>query len=859
MSDPQRQQQNPAATDDFWSCEVSELLNRCSSRASGLSTNEARQRLRDFGPNTLLPSARISGLRLLLKQFSSPLVLILLFAAVISAAVREWSDAVIIIAIVLASALITFVQEFVATAAVEKLRAQLAHHARVVRDGATCSVIAEEVVPGDILLLSAGTLVAADGRLLEAKDLYVNQSTLTGETFPAEKHAAVVAPTAALQERSNCVFMGTNVRSGIGRVLVVRTGERTAYGEVAKRLSLVRPETEFEQQIRRFGYMLMRVMVGLVFTVFALNLIAARPSLDVLLFAMALAVGISPELLPAIIAINLSHGARVMARRGVIVRRLEAIEDFGSMDVLCTDKTGTLTEGSVELTASVDIHGHQSAAIARWGYINAALQTGLANVLDEAILKCGKFDISTVSKLDEIPYDFSRKRICIVCSEAGSAPFLIMKGAFANVLAVCSTVYVDGQAKPLDSTTRRELESLFFQWSTDGIRVLALATKSLERRDAYGVEIEEGLMFSGFLLFFDPPKRDAREAIAGLAALGVRLKIVTGDNQQVTEHVAKMVNLPVEGVLTGSELSQTRDEALFIAVQRVTLFVEMDPNQKDRVIQALRRTGHVVGYMGDGINDAPALHDADVGISVQGAVEVARESADFVLLEPDLNVLQQGIKEGRTTLANSLKYIFTTTSANFGNMLSMAAASAFLPFLPLLATQILLNNFLSDLPALAIAGDRVDDELISRPYRWNIKVIQRFMIIFGLTSSFFDFLTFAVLLWVVKATPEVFRTGWFIESLLTELSVALVLRTHRPFYRSIPGRSLAITTAVIFLLTLSIPYLPFSARFGFVPLSAELMLLILAITGTYIFFTELIKRQVFAPIPATQQASAARI
>jgi Mg2+-importing ATPase len=831
---------------DYWSTPADQVLTELRATAQGLSAAEAQARLKALGLNTLKARKRATALGLFLRQFKSPLVLILLFATFISALAKEYADALVIFVIVIGSAAITFAQEFSASHAVEKLRSRLVHKVPALRDGTALAVPAEEIVPGDIVMLSAGSLVPADGLVLEAKDFFIDQAVLTGETFPVEKKPGPVAPRSGLSERLNSVFMGTTVRSGTARVLIARTAADTAYGQIADRLNLRPPETDFERGIRRFGSMLAEVMVVLILVVFGMNIVSAKPPIDSLLFAIALAVGISPELLPAIITINLSKGARAMAKRGVIVRRLNAIENFGSMDVLCTDKTGTLTEGIVRLDRTLDADGRPAPDVFRFAYWNAYFQTGLSNPLDAAITGAGPLDGSLTVKLDEIPYDFVRKRLSVVVRENDASPLLITKGALENVLEACRHVRQGEEVKPLDGEELRRIQELFARWSEEGFRVLGVAIRSVPPQAVYTRDDEHDLTFLGFLLFFDPPKTDAQETIAGLAKLGVRLKIITGDNRRVAEHVAKTVGLDIQGLITGAELDTLRDEALWHRAERATLFAEVDPNQKERIIRALQKAGHVVGYMGDGINDAPALHDADVGISVEGAVDVAREAADFVLLERGLDVLRRGIAEGRVTFANSLKYVFTTTSANFGNMFSMAGASLFLPFLPLLAKQILLNNFLSDFPAIAIAGDNVDAEWIETPHRWDVRFIRNFMIVFGLVSSVFDFLTFGVLLLLLRATPELFRSGWFVESLLTELFVAMVVRTRRPFLRSRPGRWLLVSTLAVAGVTLAIPYLPFRGLLGFVPLPLPVMAMVLAITASYVLATEAVKRLFYA-------------
>jgi Mg2+-importing ATPase len=829
--------------EQYWSQPAPSLLAALHATASGLSSAEARQRLEAYGHNLLQAKEKATALKLFLNQFKSPIVLILIFATGVSAVTQDWVDALIILAIVLGSALLSFFQEYGANNAAERLRAQVTVKATVLRDGEPQQIPAEEVVPGDVVVLSAGSLVPADGVLLEANDFFVNQAVLTGETFPVEKKPGESAAGATLTERNNCVFMGTNVRSGSARTLVVQTGTATAFGQIAERLTLRPPETEFERGIRRFGYLLTEVMLVLVLIVFAVNVFFHKPVLDSLLFSIALAVGLTPQLLPAIISINLSRGSQAMAAGGVIVRRLESIENFGSMDVLCTDKTGTLTLGVVQLDGALDVDGQPSDEVFRLAYLNAHFQTGLANPLDEAILAHGQPDIGGIEKLDEVPYDFVRKRLSVVVGQVGNPPTMVTKGALDNVLAACSQVQQGETVIPLDDAHRAEIQKRFAKWSQQGYRVLGVAVRQgMDEGHTYTRDDERDMAFAGFLLFFDPPKPGVQETIAGLAELGVGLKIITGDNKLVALHTAEAVGLEASGVLTGADLDNLHEEALWQAAGRASLFAEVDPNQKERIILALKKTGHVVGYMGDGINDAPALHAADVGISVDTAVDVAKEAADFVLLQHDLGVLRQGIELGRKTFANTLKYVFITTSANFGNMFSMAGASLFLPFLPMLPMQILLTNFLTDFPAMAIAGDSVDREMVEKPRRWNIGFVRNFMFTFGTVSSVFDYLTFGLLLLVLHANQDQFRTAWFVESVMTELLIMLVIRTQKPFFRSKPGKYLFIGTLLVAAVTLVLPYSPLKGALGFTPLPLPLLLTLLGITGLYVLASEAAKR-----------------
>lgn len=836
----------------YWSYATEKLINELKTSAEGLTMNEAKQRLSLNGHNILKPRQHDTALRLLMSQFANPLVLILIFAAIVSSFVGEWIDAAIVVVIVLASTLIGFSQEYRASKAVEKLRSQVAIKSFVLRDKKAREILSEEIVTGDVIQLSAGSLIPADGIVIDANNFFINQAVLTGETFPVEKKTTLSNDDAGLSDRKNMVFMGTSVRSGTAHVIIVSTGKDTEFGKIAEKLTLRPLETEFERGIRQFGNMLTKIMMLMVLGVLVINIILKKPPIDSLLFSVALAVGITPELLPAIISISLSKGAHDMAKRGVIVRRLNSIENLGSMDILCTDKTGTLTEGSVKLDGALDLSGSPSDEIMRYAYLNAVFQTGIANMLDEAIIAHPHLDVKGMDKLYEIPYDFIRKRLSVVIdSDPGTKikPLLITKGALDNVLSICTTIKNSGTNIAIDASHLKSFNTLYTKWSTEGYRVLGIAIKEVPRNDVYTIDHDESEMtFMGFLLFFDPPKLDAGDTLKELARLGVQVKIITGDNQLVARHVAVQVGLPTDNIVTSKDLKKLTDEALWNVAQKATIFCEVDPNQKEMIILALKKTGHVVGYMGDGINDAPALHAADVGISVEKAVDVAKEAADFVLLKHDLKVLISGIEEGRRTFANTMKYIFTTTSANFGNMLSMAGASLFLPFLPLLAKQILLNNFLSDFPAIGIPVDNVDAELVDRPHRWDIKFIGKFMISFGLVSSVFDYLTFGLLILVVKSTEQQFQTGWFVESLLTELVIALVVRTQKPFYKSRPGKLLLVSTIVVIVITLSMPYLPFVSFLGFTPLPAWVILMLIALTAGYVLSAEIAKKYFYKHI-----------
>jgi Mg2+-importing ATPase len=766
--------------------------------------------------------AMVQAMKLLLRQFASPLVLVLVFGAAVSAALGNWLDAGIILAIVLGSALLGFAQEYRANAAVAALKKRLALTAQVERNGEVRTVPATEVVPGDVVRLAAGNLVPADGTVLEAKDFMLVEAALTGESFPVEKGSG------------EQVYLGTSVRSGTARVRITAIGRDTRYGAVAARLEMQAPEPEFARGVRQFGYLLMRVMLLMVIFVITVNQFLGRPVVESLLFAVALAVGLTPELLPAIVTVTLARGAREMARRGAIVRRLEAIEDLGGMDVLCTDKTGTLTEGKVSLARAVDSEGQDSERVLRVAYWNAEFETGIENPLDAALVAAGEkrgYATAGLTKVDEIPYDFVRKRLTIVLDDGDPEGHLaITKGAFDHVLALCAI------------HARDRLDTLYRRWGEEGLRVLAVASKRVPRKGRYSREDERDMTLEGLLLFFDPPKPDAKETLATLAGLGIRTKIITGDNRYVAAHVGQLVGLDPQAMLTGEQLAGTKDEALWQLAPRTDLFVEIDPQQKERIVRALQHAGHDVGYLGDGINDAPALHAADVGISVDSAVDVARESADVVLLASDLGVLRAGVEEGRRSFANTIKYINITTSANFGNMISMALVTPLLPFLPLAAKQILLNNFVTDLPSVAISTDRVDEERVVASQRWNVAEVRHFMIVFGLVSSVFDILTFALLFKIFHAGEALFQTAWFVVSVLTELAVVFVLRTSRPAWTSAASPLLTWSSIAVGAAVLALPYAGWLAdALGFVPLPATLLGAALVIVAAYVGATEATK------------------
>jgi len=833
----------------FWSIAVADLCKMLNIKGDGLSSTEAENRLANFGANRLKPPKRSDILTLLINQFKSPIILILLFATGLSFFLHDPADAAIVLTIVIISGLLGFWQEYTASDAIKKLLAVVQIKATVIRDGKQQDVHSEDIVPGDIVILSAGDVVPGDCRILESKDVFADESMLTGETFPIEKSVSVLPEDTLLAQRTNTLWMGTHIVSGNSKALVVHTGSATEFGKVSERLKLKPQETDFEHGIRKFGYFLAEVTMILVIIIFAINVYLNRPVMDSFLFSLALAVGLTPQLLPAIISINLSHGAKKMAQKKVIVKRLASIENFGSMNILCSDKTGTLTEGIVKVHSIVDSDGASSEKVFLYAYLNAFYETGFSNPIDEAIRNFRPVDLTGFEKHDEIPYDFIRKRLSIVISH-GDECLLITKGALSNILEVCTTVETgNGESVELDSAIEK-IQALYSEYSGNGFRTLGIACKSLSnmagpgQKDKIAIDkdSESAMTFMGLIVLEDPPKPMIIETIERLKGFGVSLKVITGDNRLVASTLSKKIGLSDSTIITGQELRKTGDDALLRRVSEADIFAEIEPNQKERIIIALRKAGNVVGYIGDGINDASALHAADVGISVDSGADVAKDASDIVLLEKDLSVLVDGVGEGRRTFANTLKYIFMATSANFGNMFSMAGVSLILPFLPLLPKQILLTNLMTDFPEMTIATDNVDREMVNSPRRWDIKAIRKFMVTFGLISSVFDYLTFGLLLLVLQAGESQFRTGWFIESVVSASLIVLVIRSRRSFYKSKPGKYLLMATLTIVAVILILPLTPAGKIFEFVTLPFKTYLLLLLIVAFYIITAEIMKR-----------------
>lgn len=824
----------------FWSKPIATVLQSLKSTKAGLPTDEAKRRLSTFGKNTIANKKKSGAILLFLTQFKSPITLLLIFTAVLSFTLGDRTDTIIIMVIILISSLLGYFQERGAQNAVQELLKLVQLKCHVIRDGIEHEISVEDVVPGDLISFSAGDIIPADCLIISSQELYIDEAAFTGETYPVEKIPGVVEANAGISKRTNSLFMGSHVISGKGAAVAVSTGSATEFGAISQELASKQPETEFERGIRKFGYLLMEITLMLVIVIFAINVYLHKPVLESFLFSLALAVGLTPQLLPAIITINLSKGAKSMAGEKVIVKRLSSIENIGSMNILCSDKTGTITEGKVTLKDTVDLNGNHNDELLKYAWLNASMQKDFRNPIDEAI-SCAKCNSTEAYNfISEIPYDFIRKRLSILVDGPEGA-LLITKGAVNNVLEVCS--FSGSLSDPLDiQNTREQIITQYKVLSEQGLRTLALAAKKMPGATDITKDQESGLVFLGFITLFDPPKKDARETIEQLNKLGVQLKVITGDNALVARSLALQMGFQNPVILTGKDLHEMSETALKFRLPKTHIFAEVEPNQKEKIITLLKSAGNVVGFMGDGINDAPALHAADVGISVDTAVDVAKEAADIVLLSNQLEVLIQGIISGRKTFANTMKYIFMATSANFGNMFSMAGASLFLPFLPLLPKQILLTNILTDLPEMTIATDSVDKESITQPKRWDIKFIQKFMVVFGLISSVFDYLTFFVLMWLFKAGEQSFQTGWFTESVISASLIVLVVRTRKPFLKSLPGKLLAGTTLLVVLAVLALPYTPVAGLFGFSAMPLNFYLANLGIVTAYIFSAEMAKK-----------------
>jgi|WetSurMetagenome_2_1015567.scaffolds.fasta_scaffold02082_10 P-type Mg2+ transporter len=817
-----------------------EVFKHLQTREKGLTDKEARCRITQFGENVLVKEKKLGVVEELLSKFKSPLIILLVVASIVSAFFGEKVSAIIILLMVFSSAILDFFEEHNAGQAVKKLLETVKTTAAVVRGGKEREINVAQICVGDIISLNSGDLVPADARIISAKDFFVNQAALTGESLPQEKTPLILSDgEESLSELKNIVFAGTNVVSGKATAVVINIAGRTEFGKIA--ISLARPaeKSEFEEGVAHFGFFIMKVILFLVLFIFLFNAIFKHNILESFLFSVAIAVGVTPELLPMIMSITMARGAVKMAKKGVIIKKLSAIPSFGSLDILCTDKTGTLTEGKIALVKYVDSAGNNSEKVLEYAYLNSFYQTGIENPLDQAVVDYKKINIKHYEKIDEIPFDFLRKRISLVVEDGGDR-LMITKGAPEEIFPCCSFYSYNGEAKPLTKEELNRAEKYYEQLSSEGYRVLALAIKKVSKeKKVYEKEEEAEMEFRGFIAFLDPPKSGVKEALVELEKIGIEIKIITGDNEFVAKKICQEIDLQVKGTLTGKEVETISDDALRRRVEHTTIFARFSPENKNRVIRALRSNNHVVGYMGDGINDAPSLKSSDVGISVNNAVDVAKESADIVLVRKSLRVLNEGVIEGRKVFGNTMKYVMMGLSSNFGNMFSAAGAVVFLPFLPMLPIQILLNNFLYDISQITIPTDNVDDEWVTKARRWNIKFIRKFMIFIGPISSIFDFATFFLFYYGFRVGESAFQTAWFLESLATQTFVIHIIRTKKiPFIQSRPSLPLLLSTFSIVIFAWLIPFTPIGEFFGLVPLP---LYMLGAIIGTVIIYLGLVE------------------
>ncbi|MBX3300043.1 MAG: magnesium-translocating P-type ATPase [Acidobacteria bacterium] len=831
---------------------ASEIIREAPER--GMTSTEAARAFEVYGPNEPIRTRRANALVDLLRLFANPLIILLIVASGISLAVGDVINASIIISMVLLGVFLNFFQTRRSKKAADSLRREVSVSARVLRDGRWSEVPRREVVPGDLIRISAGGLVPADAVLVETRGLHVQEAALTGESLPVEK-AAASSPEPTDAER---VFLGTSVISGTATARVVATGPDTRFGEIASRLVQKPPETEFERGTKKFGFFIVRVIFVLVVFVFLVNALMQRDILESLLFSIALAVGLTPEFLPMITTVTLGQGAIRMAAQKVIVKNLEAIQNFGSIDILCCDKTGTLTKGEMSLKDHVDPQGKPSEEVFRLGWINSALESGVTDVLshgldrskisdplDAAIIGHDTPQAGLPEKLDELPFDFERRRVSVVVIDGGQAR-IITKGAPESIMSVCTGIRTPEGDQDLRDGAADEARKLVEGMSRRGLRVIAVAAATVATRERYTAADEQGLTLEGFLVFADEPRESAAEALRSLADDGVEVKILTGDSELAAGYVCNEVGLDAKRIINGDDIDKMDDAALAQTAEQVTVFARVSPVQKNRIILALKQRGHVVGFLGDGINDAPSLRTADVGISVASATDVAKDAAAIVMMEPGLDVLHSGIIEGRKSFGNVMKYLLMGTSSNFGNMFSMAAAVLFLPFLPMLPVQIVLNNFLYDLAQITIPTDEVDDSFIRKPRKWDISLIRDFMLYIGPISSIYDFATFYVLLHVFRATEQMFHTGWFIESLATQTLVVFVIRTAGNPFKSKPSRPLTITVIAVVLVACILPFTPPGRLIGFVPMTWQFYLFVAGATATYLLLVEMVKRKLMS-------------
>lgn len=832
----------------FWSYDVDEVLKTIETSKNGLSTEQANERIEKLGQNLFEEKKSASKLMVFINQFKNPITMILIFAAILSIFLKDYSDGIIILIIIMISALLSYNHESKANDAVKKLLSTVSVTSAVLRDGKFQELDNSKLTIGDVISVKTGDMIPADCLLIEENSLSMDESSLTGETFPVEKNVGKLEEKTALSQRKNSLWMGTHVISGSGKAVIVNLAKDSEFGKITESLDETETDTDFERGIKDFGNLILQVTTILIGLIFLFNIILNKPFLESFMFALALSVGLTPQMLPAIISVNLSQGAKRMSAQGVIVKKLNSIENFGSMTVMCSDKTGTITKGQVKLESAMDNTGKKSETLVKLAAINSYFQEGYTNPIDQAILDENKNDFTKYEKLFEIPYSFENKLLSVTVNtnnDLSDKNIMITKGALTSVINVCSTYQDESGNSGNIEEIKSEIMDLFEKYSSQGYRILGLAYKNIDQETDVSKQKAENMIFRGLLLFIDPLKDDIKDVIEQMNSLGVSLKMITGDNHLIAKNIGSKVGLNPDKILLGEDLNSYSLSQLNKKIMDIDIFAEISPNQKEKIILAYKQAGEIVGYMGDGINDAPAIKQADVGISVDTAADTAKDAASIVLLENSLKVLVSGIKEGRRTFINTLKYIFVATSANFGNMFSMAGASLFLKFLPLLPKQILLTNLFTDFPSLQIASDSVDEDWLQSPVTWDMKFIKRFMIIFGITSSVFDYLTFVVLLLLFKANEQFFQTGWMLESVISAMVVMLIVRTKRPVIKSKPSNKLLLAIFLVAIALIAIIYSPINTYLGLIALPAQALLSMVAISLIYALTAEILKKQFY--------------
>lgn len=833
---------------DFWSYDKEDIFKKLNSGEAGLSDREACDRIEAYGKNVFEEKKSRSNFMIFLSQFKSPITMILIFAAVLSIFMKDYSDGIIILIIILISSFLSYLHESKANDAVKSLLSSVSVTSSVLRDGAFKELDNANLTVGDIIRVKTGDMIPADCLLIEDNSLSTDESSLTGETFPVEKLTTKVPADTALSERKNCLWMGTHVISGSGMAIIVNLAKDSEFGKITSSLSQKDSNTDFEKGIRNFGNLILHVTTLLIGLIFIFNIVLNKSFLESFMFALALSVGLTPQMLPAIISVNLSQGAKRMSDQGVIVKKLNSIENFGSMTIMCSDKTGTITKGKVKLDSALDFKGVESEDLNKFAALNSYFQEGYSNPIDQAILSSNKEDFSAYKKLFEIPYSFENKILSVIVktdTDFSNKILMVTKGAFESIVNICNSYEKSDGSIGNINDIKSQIFDLFTKFSSQGYRVLGLSYKFLSEDSDFQQEKARDMIFKGFLLFIDPLKEDVKDVINQMNKLGVSLKMITGDNQEIAKNIGSQIGLDPEKILLGQELDSYSISQLNKKVLDIDIFAEISPNQKEKIIRAYKEAGEIVGYMGDGINDAPAIKQADVGISVDSAADTAKDAASIVLLQNSLKVLLSGIKEGRRTFINTLKYIFVATSANFGNMFSMAGASLFLKFLPLLPKQILLTNLFTDFPSLQIASDSVDENWLKTPVKWDMKFIKKFMVVFGITSSIFDYVTFFVLLNIFKADEKLFQTGWMLESVISAMVVMLIVRTARPAMKSKPSKNLLISIGLVSLILISIIYSPINSYLGLVALPLGAFISMLCISLIYALVAEIMKKKFY--------------